>query len=433
MTLREKATRSLGRVIASVFQVVFSLLVVVFLLGSLVGQAKGCLSCVGFGKKDQAKLQARALDEKNEEEQRLRRALESICHAAGASTDKLRVVIVDTDEVNAASFGDSAYLLFGGIKRLPSSALDGVLAHEVAHDLHQHSRKAARVGAAVRILTSIFGFFVGSDSNGTEEVSDWATSLTLPKYNRDQELEADASAVKILASAGYGAGANDVMRYALEWLRRNLGDSGGRFLDSHPSTAERISRLEATHAGKAEAWEEFSGALETSHKRPAVVQYLEIHPSADFGELLLGGLARLDDREILERTALVGKILDLSPVAVCAGVVSRDYGAVAAALNLAGSAPAKRLAKLNEVAIDAQLDDKPEIVANKDDLIAAFDDIAGQLPPDESTRLNAALKHSAQISRDDLCWSSRALFAGIGRMRDTRAAAKFARQIARYP
>ena len=429
MTLREKATTSLGRLAGTVFKLVFSFLVVVFLVGSLVGQAKGCLSCVGLRKKDEPKLQARALDEKNKEEQRLRRSLESICHAAGAPIDKLRIAILETDEVNAASFGDSTYLLFRGVERLPTSALDGVLAHEVAHDLHQHSKKLARVGAAVRVLTSLVGIFVGSDSNGTEEVSNWAAGLTMPTYSRDQEVEADAAAATILENAGYGAGANDVMRYAFEWLRANSGDTGGNFLDSHPSIAERIKRISREN----EPWEEFRGALGAVGKRGSVAHYLESHPDATFFDLLLDGLSNLGEREILERTALVTHILDVSPVAICAGVATRDYGAVAAALRLAGSAPARRLATLDALAINAQLEGKREKAATKEEIAAALDEIASQLPAADANRLRGAFKNNEQVSREDLCWSARTMFKGIGRMRDTRAAAKIARLIARYP
>jgi hypothetical protein len=322
--------------------------------------------------------------------------------------------------------------LFGGLKRLPSSALDGVFAHEVAHDLHQHSKKAGRLATVISFLTSIVGIFVGSDRTGREEVSAWAKNLTLPTYGREQELEADAAAVKILANAGYGAGASDIMRYALEWLRENLGDAGGGFLDNHPSVVERIERLNAFHAGES-PWDEFRRALAATGHRPSVTRYLESHHDSDLGTLLVDGLSRVDDRTILERTALVAHLLDISPVAICSGVVSRDYGAVAAALNLAGSTSAKRLADLNGEALDSKIQELPEVVAGKEDAAAALDEITGRMGVDDGNRLRQSFKNGKHISMEDLCWASRALFTGIGRMRDKGAAARLARRVARYP
>src|SRR5438132_1005102 len=141
---REPATRSPRHFFKGILQLGLTICILVFVVGSIVGRVKGCMSCVGLGRTNQPKLQVRPLDENNAEDQRLLLSLKEISRAAGAPTEKLRVAIVDGDIVNAASFGEARFLLLGGLKRLPSSALDAVLAHEVAHDLHKHGKKTVR-------------------------------------------------------------------------------------------------------------------------------------------------------------------------------------------------------------------------------------------------------------------------------------------------
>src|SRR5260370_37522199 len=99
------------------------------------------------------------------------------------------------------------------------------------------------------------------------------------------------------------------MRYALEWLRENQGEAGGGFLDDHPSIAERIARLDAIHAGQSNPWDEFRRTLAAAGDQQSVARYLESHPDTDARDVLLDGLLRVDDLEILERTRLVAHML----------------------------------------------------------------------------------------------------------------------------
>ena len=437
MARQDRPAGPLRRFFAGVVQSVLTVLVIVFTVGSLVGNAKSTLSCigscVGLSKTDRPKIQVRAEDENNPGDHRLRLALERICRAASLPTEKLRVAIVESDVVNAASFGDSRFILFAGLKRVPSSALNAVLAHEVAHDLHGHTTKTERAATIINVVVSLVGAFFGSDTSGTDQVATWTKDAALPSYSRGQELEADSAAVEILGKAAYGAGAGDVMRYTLEWLRRNQGEAGGGFLDSHPSIAERIARFDALHAVRPEPWEVFYGALDSIAKEPSVAAFLGAHADIELGQLITEGLSRLDDTQILERTALVAHMLDSSPEAICAGIVTRDYGAVSAALNLVGSASASRLAEFNRLAVSGKVQGKPEGAMRREDVAATLDGITNGMNADDSNRFMKALKAGDNNSMEELCWASRVLFRGIGHLRDTKAAAQLARRVARYP
>lgn len=116
------------------------------------------------------------------------------------------------------------------------------MAHEVAHDVLGHIDQIVERASTMATITTILGVLVGAEATAREEVGSWATALTLPSYSREQEIEADAEAVRILGTAGY-EDPEGVFRNALSWLRDCYGEAGGGFLDSHPSFSERLERL----------------------------------------------------------------------------------------------------------------------------------------------------------------------------------------------
>ncbi len=72
----------------------------------------------------------------------------------------------------------------------------------------------------------------------------WVGYTTLPKYSRNQEFEADRKAIEILKALGENNPEKELSQ-ALQLLLDKYGNTGGGFLDSHPSTSERIQRLKS--------------------------------------------------------------------------------------------------------------------------------------------------------------------------------------------
>lgn len=105
--------------------------------------------------------------------------------------------------VNAfATMGGNVFFYKGLIDRLPSeNALAMVMAHEIAHIKHRHPMVAAGRGLTVMTL----GSFVSgaSGSNAGEFLIKESTVLGLLKFSRNQESQADLSALKAL-HAVYG-------------------------------------------------------------------------------------------------------------------------------------------------------------------------------------------------------------------------------------
>ncbi|MDR2210710.1 MAG: M48 family metalloprotease [Spirochaetaceae bacterium] len=159
------------------------------------------------------------------------------------------VAILNTQEINAfATPGGHIFITRGLIACAPSEdALAAVIAHEVAHIQLRHAltsiRNARYVNAAVsgvlaglseaapntKELASIMG----------DSVNEIITTLVVNGFSKPQELEADATALSLLASAGYQPSSILDM---LESLKQKQQDSQG-FSKTHPSPAERITNV----------------------------------------------------------------------------------------------------------------------------------------------------------------------------------------------
>jgi len=155
--------------------------------------------------------------------------------------DDIRISVVDSPEINAASAGNGQYYVTQGLlSQANDEELRGVLAHEIAHEDLGHPARAQLVGTGVGIGVALLEQFFP----GTNALAPLAGSLITNNYTRPMELEADRHAVTLLERAGYP---KQTMIDTLSWLARHNGDSGGGFLSSHPATSERIQALRALH------------------------------------------------------------------------------------------------------------------------------------------------------------------------------------------
>lgn len=110
-----------------------------------------------------------------------------------------------------------------------------VLAHELAHIHLGHAGDRTRLNA----LAGLLGM--------TNVVVGVVTRFLLDRaYSREQEFEADETAVKFCRAAGYPAAAGAAFMERLASLDRSTGV--GNLLDTHPPLAERVSFLRSLAA-----------------------------------------------------------------------------------------------------------------------------------------------------------------------------------------
>lgn len=152
--------------------------------------------------------------------------------------------LLDDPSVNAASFGEGMFVLWAGLGTLTDEQLDAVFAHEFAHDRLQHSKKSAELRDVTDFIGEAIGAFGGRDETTTQTLKRWSGRFVVPRYDRQQELEADADAVAILTIRRYSDPAA-VVCGAFVHLRSMVGEGGGGFFDSYPAFTERIQALRA--------------------------------------------------------------------------------------------------------------------------------------------------------------------------------------------
>jgi len=164
-----------------------------------------------------------------------------------------RVAILDTNEINAfATPGGHIFLTRGIINASKSEdQLAAIIAHEVAHIQLMHGIRAIRnnrITQAIMITgTAAAGAATGMDVNQlttvfNETVGEIVQTLVQNGYSQAQELEADTTAMALLAGAGYNPSALiDVLRELRTVQTANAG-----FGRTHPTPAQRITNAERT-------------------------------------------------------------------------------------------------------------------------------------------------------------------------------------------
>ena len=149
----------------------------------------------------------------------------------------------DTPTLNAyATLGANIVIYRGLLERLPDeNALAMVLAHEIAHATLRHPARSLGRGVAIGIMLSALNSGVGrSAASGALNT---AGGLSLLKFSRDQEREADAAALTAVAALyQHVGGAQDLFN-----VLQSAGDESLRvsMLSTHPLSQERIDSISA--------------------------------------------------------------------------------------------------------------------------------------------------------------------------------------------
>ncbi|MDR2701231.1 MAG: M48 family metalloprotease [Spirochaetaceae bacterium] len=160
------------------------------------------------------------------------------------------VAILDTMEINAFATPGGHIFVTRGLIACASNedALASVIAHEIAHIQLRHAltsiRNARYVNAAVSGALAGIGEGVGGNAKElasvmSDSVNEVITTLVVNGFSKAQELEADATALSLLAGAGYQPSGIVEMLQSLK--QKQQGSQG--FGKTHPSPDERIANV----------------------------------------------------------------------------------------------------------------------------------------------------------------------------------------------
>ena len=190
----------------------------------------------------------------------------------GPAAQDFRIYLAHIPEFNAMMFPSGFAVIFSGLLlRMRNEAqLAGVIAHEAGHFLRRHMIRSWR---DTRLKTDLFAIGsmvagVGGAAGGVYlgdyvRLAQLGTLLSLFRYNRVMEAEADALGAKLMADAGYPP-----VEMATIWqqligeeeasarYRRKRRNRGYSLFASHPAPESRMADLrlsaaEVTAAGRA--------------------------------------------------------------------------------------------------------------------------------------------------------------------------------------
>ena len=182
----------------------------------------------------------------------------------GPAARDFRIYLLRVPDFNAMMFPTGMAVVFTGLLlRMRNEAqLAGVIAHEAAHFLRKHQirqwRDMRRKSDIFSILAMGAGVAGGAAGVGTGELAQLGqlgTILSLLRYSRGLEAEADAMGVKLLADKGY-----DPRAMAETWeqliaeeelsarYRRKRRDRDISLFGTHPTPEARMADLRLSAA-----------------------------------------------------------------------------------------------------------------------------------------------------------------------------------------
>lgn len=178
----------------------------------------------------------------------------------GPAAKDFRIYLMRIPDFNAMMFPTGFAVVFSGLLlRMRNEAqLAGVIAHECGHFLRRHEIRSWRDQRRKTDLFSIGAMLAGIGGAGAGvylgdyvQLAQLGTILSLFKYSREMEAEADAMGAKLIAAAGY-----DPMEMSTIWLQligeeqasaayRGKHREKGSMFDTHPSDDARMADLKA--------------------------------------------------------------------------------------------------------------------------------------------------------------------------------------------
>ena len=182
----------------------------------------------------------------------------------GPAARDFRIYLVRIPDFNALMFPTGMAVIFTGLLlRMRNEAqLAGVIAHEAAHFLRKHQirqwrdmRTRTDIFAMLAMGAGVAGGAAGVNTGDISQLGQLGTILSLLRYNRGLEAEADAMGVRLLAEQGY-----DPRAMAETWAqliaeeklsakyRRKRRHRDISLFGTHPSPESRMADLRLSAA-----------------------------------------------------------------------------------------------------------------------------------------------------------------------------------------
>lgn len=168
----------------------------------------------------------------------------------------IRAHIYEIEPVNGLAAPDGRIFLTRGFIRkldaceVTAEELASVIAHELGHVAHGHSRRRmvdfAGQNVIRLVLATVLGRFIPIIGVW---IANLAASLVSARLSRQDEFEADAFASALMVKAGFGTAPQKSLFQKLDQLTGAAGlGAAPAWLLSHPPAPARIAAIEANEA-----------------------------------------------------------------------------------------------------------------------------------------------------------------------------------------
>ena len=158
------------------------------------------------------------------------------------------IKVIDSDEINAMALPGGFFYVNSGLLLAADEEAEiaGVMAHEIAHVCAHHAaRENTRMNyfqiGQIPLIIFTQGTWTGY---GIYEASQLAVPLTLLKFQRGYEAEADWLGLQYMYKTGYDPQAFIQFVEKLDALEKHKPGTLSRAFSDHPQTPDRIARSE---------------------------------------------------------------------------------------------------------------------------------------------------------------------------------------------
>jgi predicted Zn-dependent protease len=179
-----------------------------------------------------------------------KRLMETIVARVVAASDmpgtSYQVTILNSSTINAFALPSGRLYVTRGLLALANDTAEiaSVLAHEIAHVTARHAAERDELKQESALIEQVDNDLLSNQVRGS--LTRAKSQISIARFSRQQELEADQIGVRTAAKAGFDAyGAVRFLTALGRTGSRDAGTGQSRkldFLASHPSTPERIAQ-----------------------------------------------------------------------------------------------------------------------------------------------------------------------------------------------
>lgn len=171
-----------------------------------------------------------------------------ICRLSPDHCGDLRQYVVRTPLFNASMAPNGMMQVWTGLllRCRDEAQLAAVIGHEMGHYLHRHTLQRYRDIRSKSDLSAFLGLGLAVGGVGwAASLSDLALLASIFAFNREQERQADAVGVELMAAAGYAPmAAAEVWDQLIEELKHSTGEQrNSLFFATHPEPDVRLGTI----------------------------------------------------------------------------------------------------------------------------------------------------------------------------------------------